>query len=47
MENLKDVDVGGITPPLSFAGHQGLTQARLAVIKDGNYVPLGDWINAQ
>ena len=47
MENLKDVDVGGITPPLSFAGHQGSTQARLAVIKDGNYVPLGDWINAQ
>jgi len=47
MENLKDVDVGGITPPLGFAGHQGSTQARLAVIKNGQYIPLGDWINAQ
>jgi branched-chain amino acid transport system substrate-binding protein len=47
MENLKGVDVGGIAPPLNYADHQGSTQARIAQIKDGKYVPLGDWINAQ
>ena len=47
MERLKDFDDGGITPPLDFAGHQGSTLARLAEIKDGKYVPLGDWIDAQ
>jgi branched-chain amino acid transport system substrate-binding protein len=47
MEALKNVDDGGITPPLNYAGHQGTTQARLAVIKGGKYVPIGDWIDAQ
>jgi branched-chain amino acid transport system substrate-binding protein len=47
LEKLKDVDTGGITPPVSYANHQGSTQARIAQIKDGKYVPLGDWINAQ
>jgi branched-chain amino acid transport system substrate-binding protein len=47
LEGLKNVDDGGITPPLNYAGHQGTTQARLAVIKGGKYVPIGDWIDAQ
>jgi branched-chain amino acid transport system substrate-binding protein len=44
MENLKNVDDSGIT---NFVGHQGAAQARLALINDGKYVRLGDWINAQ
>jgi len=47
LEGLKDLDVGGIAPPLNYAGHQGSTQARMARIKDGKYVPIGDWINAK
>jgi branched-chain amino acid transport system substrate-binding protein len=46
MEALKGLDDGGITPPLSFADHQGSTQARIAEIKGGKYVPSGEWINA-
>ena len=46
-EGLKDLDVGGIVPPASFADHQGSTRARLAQIKDGKYAPLGDWIDAR
>jgi branched-chain amino acid transport system substrate-binding protein len=47
MEGLKGLDTGGIVPPADFANHQGSTQARLAQIKDGKYVPLGDWIDAR
>jgi branched-chain amino acid transport system substrate-binding protein len=47
MEALKDLDDGGITPPLNYADHQGTTQARLAEIKNGTYVPVGEWIQAQ
>jgi len=47
MEGLKDFNVGGITPPLNYADHQGTTQARLAEIKNGRYVPSGDWIQAR
>lgn len=46
MEALKDLDVGGIAPPLYYADHQGTTQARLAEIENGTYVPLGKWIQA-
>lgn len=47
MEALKDVDVGGIVPPVSYDNHQGSTKARLAEIKDGKYQPVGDWIDAR
>jgi branched-chain amino acid transport system substrate-binding protein len=47
MEGLKDLDVGGITPPLNYADHQGTVQARIAEIKNGNYVPQGEWIQAR
>ena len=47
MENLKDFDTGGITPPFTYADHQGSVQARVAEIKDGKYVPVGTWINAR
>lgn len=47
MEALKDLDVGGITPPLYYADHQGTTEARLAEIKNGTYLPLGEWIQAR
>jgi branched-subunit amino acid ABC-type transport system permease component len=47
MEALKNLDDGGITPPLNYADHQGTTQARLAEIKNGIYVPLGEWIQAR
>ncbi len=47
MEALHGVDVGGIQPPVSFANHQGSTQARIAEVRNGQYVPLGAWINAQ
>ena len=47
MEALKDLDDGGITPPLNYADHQGTTQARLAEIKNGTYVPVGEWIQAR
>ncbi|MBV9786508.1 MAG: ABC transporter substrate-binding protein [Acidisphaera sp.] len=46
MEALTNLDDGGITPPLNFANHQGSIQARIAEIKDGKYVPTGEWINA-
>lgn len=47
MEALKDVDVGGIVPPVSYSNHQGSTQARLSVIKGGKYISQGDWIDAK
>ena len=47
MEGLKDFDTGGITPPFTYADHQGSVQARVAEIKDGKYVPVGNWINAR
>ena len=47
IEALKDFDTGGITPPLNFADHQGSVQARFAEIQGGEYVPVGDWINAR
>ena len=46
MEALKNLDDGGITPPLNFADHQGSTEARIAEIKGGKYVPSGEWITA-
>ncbi len=47
MEGIKGLDDGGITPPLDYADHQGSTAARIAEIKDGKYVPAGEWINAR
>lgn len=47
LEGLKDVDVGGITPPFTYADHQGSVQARIAEIKNGEYVPVGPWIDAR
>lgn len=44
-EALTHLDDGGITPPLDFANHQGSTQARIAEIRSGKYVPVSDWIN--
>jgi branched-chain amino acid transport system substrate-binding protein len=46
-EGLKELDDGGITPPLNYAGHQGSTVARIAEIKDGKYVAVGEWIDAR
>ncbi|PWE53460.1 branched-chain amino acid ABC transporter substrate-binding protein [Metarhizobium album] len=46
MEGLTGLDTGGITPPVSYANHQGTTQARITEIKDGAYVPVSDWIGA-
>ena len=47
MEGLKDFDTGGITPPFTYADHQGSVQARIAEIKGGEYVPVGNWIDAR
>ncbi len=47
MEHLKGLDVGGITPPLDYANHQGSTQARLSEVRKGQYVPIGGWIDAR
>jgi len=47
MEALKDFDTGGITPPLTYADHQGSVQARVAEIKNGQYTPVGGWIDAR
>lgn len=47
MVALKGLDAGGIVPPLDYSGHQGSTQARIAEIKNGQYVPTGDWIDAR
>jgi branched-chain amino acid transport system substrate-binding protein len=47
MEGLKDFDTGGITPPFNYADHQGSVQARVAEIKNGQYMPVGEWINAR
>lgn len=47
MVALKGLDAGGIVPPLDYSGHQGSTQARIAEIKSGQYVPTGDWIDAR
>ena len=47
MEALKDFDDGGITPPFTYADHQGSVQARVAEIKNGKYTPVGAWIDAR
>ena len=47
IEGLKDFDTGGITPPLNYADHQGSVQARIAEIQNGQYVPVGEWVNAR
>lgn len=47
LEQLKGLDVGGITPPLDYANHQGSIRARIAEIKDGKYVPISDWIESR
>jgi len=47
MEALKEFDNGGITPPFTYADHQGSVQARIAEIKNGQYTPAGEWINAR
>jgi branched-chain amino acid transport system substrate-binding protein len=47
LEHLKGLDVGGITPPLDYANHQGSTQARLSEVRNGQYVPIGGWIDAR
>ena len=47
MEALKDFDTGGITPPFTYADHQGSVQARVAEIKSGQYTPVGGWIDAR
>jgi branched-chain amino acid transport system substrate-binding protein len=46
MEALKDFDTGGITPPFTYADHQGSVQARVAEIKNGQYAAVGEWIDA-
>lgn len=47
LEGLKDFDVGGITPPVNYADHQGSKQARISEIKNGAYVPVGEWIQTK
>lgn len=47
LEGLKGLDVGGITPPVDYANHQGSMRARIAEIKDGKYVPTSDWIESR
>jgi branched-chain amino acid transport system substrate-binding protein len=47
LEGLKGFDVGGIAPPLDYADHQGSQRARIAVIKGGEYIPGGEWIDAR
>ncbi len=47
MERITNLDVGGIVPPVSYANHQGSTQARIAEIRNGRYVAAGDWIDAR
>ena len=47
LEALKDFDTGGITPPFTYADHQGSVQARVAEIKNGQYTPVGGWIDAR
>ena len=46
LEGLKGLDVGGITPPVDYANHQGSLRARIAEIKDGKYVATSDWIES-
>lgn len=47
LEGLKGYDVGGIAPPVTFADHQGSTQARIAEVRQGQYVAVGPWIDAR
>jgi branched-chain amino acid transport system substrate-binding protein len=47
LEALKDFDTGGITPPFTYADHQGSVEARVAEIKNGQYTPVGGWIDAR
>ena len=47
LEALNDFDTGGITPPFTYTDHQGSVQARVAEIKNGQYTPVGEWINAR
>jgi branched-chain amino acid transport system substrate-binding protein len=44
-ERLKDLSVDGITPPMSFSDHQGSVRARISAVKDGQFVPVTDWID--
>ena len=47
MVNLKNIDTGGITPPADYSNHQGTTQARLAEVKNGQFVAAGEWFDAR
>ncbi|MGX9394105.1 ABC transporter substrate-binding protein (plasmid) [Nitrobacteraceae bacterium UC4446_H13] len=47
MEALKGIDMGGITPPVSYANHQGVMEARISVVKQGKYIATGDWIKSE
>lgn len=44
---LKNQDTGGISPPVTYANHQGFAQGRMAVIKGGKYVPESGWIRLE
>jgi branched-chain amino acid transport system substrate-binding protein len=45
MEGLKDLDVGGIVPPMTYSDHQGTVRARIAEVQGGKFVPVGNWID--
>jgi branched-chain amino acid transport system substrate-binding protein len=47
METLRDFDIGGLTPPLSYFGddHRATTQARVWSIKDGLIQPYTGYID--
>jgi branched-chain amino acid transport system substrate-binding protein len=47
MVSLNNIDTGGITPPADYSNHQGTTRARVAEIKNGQFVPIGDWFDAR
>lgn len=47
LEAERNLDVGGITPPIDYSDHQGSQRARIAAIKGGDYVPGGDWIDGR
>jgi branched-chain amino acid transport system substrate-binding protein len=44
---IENLDTGGGTPPLTYKGHQGHTQARIIEIKGGKYTPISDWVKTQ
>jgi branched-chain amino acid transport system substrate-binding protein len=45
MEALKDFDVSGIVPPMTYDDHQGTVRARIAEVQGGKFVPAGNWID--